>query len=182
MAFLRLLGRSSQKSVVDRLYVATVNQARQSVFYQDVRVPDTLSGRFGMIVLHASLLLHRLSRIRTPQGRKLAQSFFDTMFHDIENNLRELGYSDASLGKRVKAMIAGFYGQSQIYEQCLHDADNRSLFSALQRNIFAFSVNDGNEQTIEAMAAYVRQQAENLARQDDEVLLSGSVIFEIPHL
>lgn len=182
MAFLRLLGRSSQKSVVDRLYATTVDQARHSVFYQDIRVPDTLYGRFGMIVLHASLLLHRLSRIGTPQGRKLAQSLFDTMFHDIENNLRELGYSDASLGKRVKAMIAGFYGQSQIYEQCLHETDNLSLLSALQRNIFASSVNGENVQAIEVMAAYVRQQAENLALQDDEVLLSGSVIFETPHL
>ena len=182
MVFLRLFGRSSHKVAASRLYDATVNQSRRPVFYENIGVPDTINGRFGMIVLHASLILNRLRRIRTHQGRKLTQSFFDTMFHDIENNLRELGYADASLGKRVKGMIAGFYGQSHIYEQCLAVSDDRTLYAALRRNVFELPADTENMQTIEVMVDYVRQQAENLAVQDDAALHSGSIIFETPLL
>ena len=42
------------------MYDAIVAQARQPAFYAALGVPDTVSGRFDMIVLHAFLVLERL--------------------------------------------------------------------------------------------------------------------------
>ena len=36
------------------------------------------------------------------KGKKLDQYIYDYLFHNIENNLRELGYGDVSVNKKMK--------------------------------------------------------------------------------
>ena len=36
------------------------------------------------------------------KGKKFNQSEYDYLFHNIENNLRELGYGDVSVNKKMK--------------------------------------------------------------------------------
>jgi cytochrome b pre-mRNA-processing protein 3 len=45
---------------VNSTYIALVKAARNPFFYTELKVPDTLDGRFEMIVLHCFLLQHRL--------------------------------------------------------------------------------------------------------------------------
>jgi len=45
------------------LYMAIVEQARQPQFYGAIGVPDTLDGRFELIVLHAFIVIGRLREI-----------------------------------------------------------------------------------------------------------------------
>ena len=40
---------------VDDLYGAIVAQSRRAAFYIDYGVPDTIDGRFGLIVLHMGI-------------------------------------------------------------------------------------------------------------------------------
>jgi cytochrome b pre-mRNA-processing protein 3 len=42
------------------LYPLIVKKARHPVFYQSLGVPDTMTGRFDMIVLHVVLVVNRL--------------------------------------------------------------------------------------------------------------------------
>jgi len=42
--------------------------------------------------------------------KKLSQKLFDFMFHDFENNLREMGFGDIAVNKRMKKFISAFYG------------------------------------------------------------------------
>ena len=66
--------RRSQDRIVATLYGAVVAQARLPAFYADFGVPDTVEGRFDMLVLHLVLLLRRLgqeSELRRGQGRDL---------------------------------------------------------------------------------------------------------------
>ena len=65
--------------------------------YQALGVPDTLDGRFDLIALHAFLLIHRLQDAPEP-GPALAQAVFDAMFRDMDQNLREIGVGDLSVG------------------------------------------------------------------------------------
>ena len=77
-------------------------------------MPDTLDGRFDLIALHAFLLIHRLQAYAEP-GPALAQAVFDAMFSDMDHNLREIGVSDLSVGKRMRAMWEAFHGRSKAY-------------------------------------------------------------------
>jgi cytochrome b pre-mRNA-processing protein 3 len=108
----RLVGAQARHAVpADRLYGAAVAQARNPAFYVECRVPDTLDGRFDLIVLHLCLLIRRLRR-EGETGATLAQALFDTTFDDMDRSLREMGVGDLGVGRRVKAMASAFYGRA----------------------------------------------------------------------
>jgi cytochrome b pre-mRNA-processing protein 3 len=170
---LGLLFRGSPEKLAGRrLYGAAVAQARQSAFYAACGVPDTPTGRFDLIVLHAFLLLRRLKA--EPEARPLAQAFCDAVVEDVDRNLREMGIGDLSVGKKVKKLMQGFYGRLQAYETALA-ADDGVLVSALKRNIY------GNgtpaEAQLNAMVAYVRREAGRLPQQSLASLRDGQPDF-----
>src|ERR1700761_176269 len=110
------LGRNRQREeMIDTLYAKAVAQARQPVFYAEREVPDTVDGRFDLLVLHVFLLLHRLGA-EGKATKSLNQGLFDLMFADMDRSLREMGVSDMSVGKRVKDMARAFYGRVDAYE------------------------------------------------------------------
>lgn len=168
----RLFRGSPEKLAGRRLYGAAVAQARQPAFYAACGVPDTPTGRFDLIVLHAFLLLQRLKT--EPEGRPLAQAFCDAVVEDVDRNLREMGIGDLSVGKKVKKLMQGFYGRLRAYEAALA-ADDGSLVSALKRNIY------GNgtpaEAQLDAMAAYVRREAARLPERSLASLRDGEPGF-----
>src|ERR1700733_3941758 len=65
------------------LYDAVVRQARQPDFYAAGGVPDSIDGRFEMIVLHGYLVLRRL-REAGEASQKLAQALVDRLFADLD--------------------------------------------------------------------------------------------------
>lgn len=158
-----------------RLYEAMVAQARRPEFYLHCAVPDTLDGRFDLLVLHAFLLLHRL-RAGGREAARLAQTVFDLMFADMDSNLRELGVSDLAVGHRVKAMARALYGRIAAYEPGLEDAGR--LEDALRRNLYRGA--PVPSAAVSAMARYVRTQAAELAAQPMQQFLSGRVLFGEP--
>ena len=101
-------------------------------------MPDTLDGRFEMLVMHAFLYFRRM-KSEGAGVRKLTQLVFDTMFQDLDQNLRELGVGDMSIGKKVRKMGAAFYGRTEAYDEAMsrNGEDPGSLASAIERNIFA---------------------------------------------
>ena len=52
-----LFRRFARPGTISALYGAIVAQARLPAFYRDYGVPDTVEGRFELIVLHLALLL-----------------------------------------------------------------------------------------------------------------------------
>ena len=66
----------------------------------------------------------------------LFRSLFDAMFSDMDINLRELGVSDMSVGKRVRAMWDAFHGRALAYSQAMEAGDTPALEAALARNIW----------------------------------------------
>ncbi len=172
----RLFRRKDYDPVARRLYDAIVAQARRPEFYRDWGVPDTLDGRFDMIVLHSFLVMHRLKQDHEATAA-LAQNLFDTLFLDMDRALRELGAGDLGVGKRVKAMARGFYGRVAAYEHGL-SAGQEVLGKALERNLFA-TVDPSAEQ-VSVMAVYTVCQVRALDRQDTAELLAGRVTFGAP--
>ena len=147
--------RRAERDVAGRLYGDVVRQARRPEFYMNCGVPDTAQGRFGMIALHAFLVLHRLKRDRE-SGAVLAQGVFDAMFKDMDRNRREMGTGDLGVGRRVKAMAQSFYGCIAAYEAGL-EGDDDVLSGALKRNLYGTIKCDND--WLAAMVAYLRREA-----------------------
>ena len=159
-----------------KIYATVVNQARHPDFYLDFGVPDTPDGRFDMILVHAILVLRRLKRDHEKTA-DLSQEVFDLMFADLDQNLREMGFGDMGVGKRVKAMAEGFYGRVEAYEKGLAD-DETALNEALERNLYR-KTSPSPSQTA-AIAEYIRDQARHLDTVDIDRLATGNLEFGPP--
>jgi cytochrome b pre-mRNA-processing protein 3 len=181
--------RNSQARTIHALYGAIVAQARSVAFYADYRVPDTVEGRFDLIVLHLVLLLNRLARPEAARGlgqaflgqellgqELLGQELFDAFCRDLDANLREMGVGDLAVPKRMQAFAEAFYGRQAAYLAALDAADERVFEKALARNIFAA----GNDAGAVQLARYARAAVTRLDAQDDGALIHGAVVFPSP--
>jgi len=161
MGFSWLGRRRQREEMVDALYAKAVAQARLPIFYAEREVPDTVDGRFDLLVLHVFLLMHRLGA----EGRDtkaVNQDLFDLMFADMDRSLREMGVSDMAVGKRVKEMARAFYGRVDAYEPVLGDL--AKLEEALARNLYRGA--EVKQSSLAAMAHYIQKQVAALAALD----------------
>ncbi|MFC4723873.1 ubiquinol-cytochrome C chaperone family protein [Glycocaulis abyssi] len=118
-----------------QLYDAVLAEARRPHLYAQHGVPDTVDGRFDMLVLHAALVMRRL-REEGEQGRELSQALFGRLFDDMDAALREMGIGDMSVGKKIKVMAEAFYGRAAAYDAALKAGDEAQMCAALLRNLF----------------------------------------------
>src|SRR6266850_7333011 len=165
-----LFHRTPRDSIIASLYGTIVAQARAAAFYQNFGVPDTVNGRFEMIVLHAVLLLHRLDTEPEPI-RRLGQAVFDRFCRDMDANLREMGVGDLALPRKMRGIGEAFYGRQRVYDAALAASDRGPLAAALARNVFGAAAAPGAER----LAAYVREAVRHLAAQDGNALSRGTL-------
>tara|TARA_A100001037_G_C15153121_1_gene641039 strand:+ start:3874 stop:4416 length:543 start_codon:yes stop_codon:yes gene_type:complete len=175
--FASLRRKKAERESARQLYDQVVAAARSPSLYTVGGVPDTVDGRFEMVVLHTYLVVGRLmSGDDSPQ--RVAQFLFDTMITDMDRSLREMGVGDLSVGKKVKAMAEAYYGRSQAYDAAL-EASDAELADAIRRNIFGTLEADGNEQNpvVTAMVRYIRSTMRSLQSQSIDALTQGHIQF-----
>jgi len=175
MILRRFRPRSQDRSIGD-LYGAIVAQARRTVFYRDYAVPDTVQGRFDLIVLHMVLVLDRLGR-HHGAGRGMGQKLFDMFCRDLDDNLREMGVGDLAVPKQMRRFGEAFYQRQAAYLAALATADARALEKAFLRNIF-----HGIEAEAGAarLARYAREASAQVEAQEEGALLRGEAAFPDP--
>lgn len=182
MPFLKFRDRRRRAQIAHDLYLAVINQARLPAFYMEYGVPDTLDGRFDLIVLHAALVMRRLRGIGdgdAAEAKEVAQALFDLMFADMDQNLREIGVTDTSVGKRVKQMVRAFYGRATAYEEALN-AGGAGLGEALRRNLYGTVEGDLPAALPAGMARYLMTQEGRLTAQNSADLMAGRIAFSAP--
>lgn len=169
--FARWFQPSSTIHQAHALYIALVGQARQPFFYEKLQVPDTLDGRFDMIVLHVFLITQRLK----PRHRELANQIIDVMMDDMDRSLREVGVGDMSVGKKVKHMADALNGRMQIYGEAIED--DAALRDALTRNVYRGQ--EVNEANISAISHYVQQAHKTLTTQSDDMIEQADIVWPV---
>src|SRR5262245_37559875 len=130
MNALRLFRRNTIKSPERAAYEAIVAAARHPALYEIYGVPDTVDGRFDMIILHVFLVLERLRG----DGNFL-QELVDEMFRDMDRSLREMGTSDPAVPKKVRRMAEVYAGRIAVFGRTVEN--RHSFVEALRRNVFA---------------------------------------------
>lgn len=162
------------------IYGMIVAQARMPQFYQAFEVPDTVNGRFDMVVLHLWVVLRRL-RAEGPQAQQLAQGLFDHFCSDMDDNLREMGTGDLAVPRRMRAFGEAFYGRATAYDAALADADPDGLAKALGRNILGMLPEDAiSRSSAHDLADYVRVTLAQFAACPSEELVTGAWQFPAP--
>ena len=82
----------------DNLYNTLLNLSRNKFFYLKIGLDDTFETRLYLMFFHFSLIMICFKK----KGKKFNQNSYDKLFHNIENNLRELGFGDVSVNKKMK--------------------------------------------------------------------------------
>jgi cytochrome b pre-mRNA-processing protein 3 len=177
--------RSDQDRNIHSLYGAIVAQARLPAFYIHYGVPDSVEGRFELLVLHLVLVLRRLAdrRAATTGGPSLGpgsangQRLFDVFCRDLDDNLREMGVGDLAVPRRMRQFGEAFYGRQGAYGTALDTADQRALEKALARNML------GDEYAADraaVLARYVGAAMGQLEAEPEQALLAGNAVFPSP--
>lgn len=155
------------------MYDAALVQARQPVFYDRYGVPDTIDGRYDLIVMHVCLLMEGLHE-KGHEGTALFQPLFDAMFRDFEFAAREIGIGDLSIPRHMKRMMQGFHGRAHSYREALSEEENPALLiKAIERNIYG-TVEAVGQDILSDMADYMIQNIVSLKAQE---LTSGQAVF-----
>ena len=165
--------RTPLRGTIEAIYGMIVTQAREPLFYRDLGVPDTVSGRFDMLVLHLWMVLRRLRP--APGGVELSQALFDRFCDDMDANLREMGVGDLTVPKRMQAFGEAFYGRVAAYDLALA-AGEEPLALALSKNI----LNGEQLENAHRLASYAQAATAALAQCDDAALRGGSWRFPAP--
>jgi cytochrome b pre-mRNA-processing protein 3 len=161
------------QGTIEAIYGMIVTQAREPLFYRDLGVPDTVNGRFDLLVLHLWLVLCRLQSAEG--GAALSQALFDRFCEDMDGNLREMGVGDLTVPKRMRAFGEAFYGRIAAYDVA-RATGAEQLAHALNKNI----LNGGQIDNARRLAAYAQAAIATLADLDDAALESGSWRFASP--
>jgi cytochrome b pre-mRNA-processing protein 3 len=172
---LPLFRRNRQPDTISSLYGMIVAQARTPVFYREYGVPDTIAGRFDLLLMHLALVVERL--MREEPAKAFGQALFDRFCTDMDDNLREMGIGDLSVPKHMKRVGEAFYGRAQAYQTALAAGDS-GLVETLIRNVYGGVAPAPG--AAERLAAYMRRVAEVLERHPVPELTAGRIVLPNP--
>jgi len=171
-----LFRRNARQSTISALYGTIVAQARLPCFYREFVVPDTLNGRFDLLVLHLATVLNRFAK--DPLLRDLGQGLFDRFCQDMDDNLREMGVGDLAVPNEMKRMGEAFYGRAEAYWAALTAANEAALTETIVRNIYGGTAPVSGAAA--RLAAYISGAVIELARQDTSAFLAGRIRIPDP--
>ena len=82
----------------NNLYIILLNLSRNKFFYSKLKLEDVFETRLFLMFFHFSILMICFKK----KGKKFNQKTYDVFFHNIENNLRELGFGDVTVKFNTK--------------------------------------------------------------------------------
>jgi cytochrome b pre-mRNA-processing protein 3 len=163
--------KKKYETISSEIYQKIVKFSRNKIFYTKYKVPDTIDGRFDMLVLITILVIFRLSRIKD-EGVELSQNIFDIIFKDLDFSLRELGAGDVSVANNMKKLISSYMGRQKIYTMAFKNNDKRSLALAFKNNIYRN--NEQNQNLLLLLSDNVFKIIKKLDLIEDKKIINGN--------
>jgi cytochrome b pre-mRNA-processing protein 3 len=97
---------SVYKTHYKALYIKLVDLSRNIFFYKKTQLKDNFETRINLIFIHLSLIL---IIFKEKNKNNFPQDIFDNIFLNIEYHIRELGYGDVAVNKKMKTLLQIFY-------------------------------------------------------------------------
>ena len=89
------------------IYNNLVKLTRNKDLYKDFKNQDTFSDRLIFFLLHFAFFL---KVYKENNDKKILQEIYDFTFRQVELSIREIGYGDQSINKKMKDYLNLFYG------------------------------------------------------------------------
>ena len=135
------------------LYNNLINFTRNKDLYKYLNREDTFSDRLTLFLLHFSFFL---KNFKNEGNKKILQEIYDFNFRQLELSIREIGYGDQSINKKMKDYINLFH--SMVSE--IHFWNNLSRTQKIEK--FSIFLSDFNK--IEDLLDYFEQFNDNLSK------------------
>tara|TARA_B100001093_G_C26758613_1_gene984595 strand:- start:121 stop:588 length:468 start_codon:yes stop_codon:yes gene_type:complete len=88
------------------VYNNLVNLTRNKDLYKNFTIQDTFSDRLIFFLIHFAFFLKVFKK---DNDKKIIQDIYDYTFKQLELSIREIGYGDQSINKRMKNYLNLFY-------------------------------------------------------------------------
>ena len=88
------------------VYNTLISYTRNKDLYVSLNRVDNFSDRLTLFLLHFSFFL---KNYKTEENKKILQQIYDFSFRQLELSIREIGYGDQSINKKMKDYINLFH-------------------------------------------------------------------------
>ena len=88
------------------IYNYLINYTRNEKLYSSLNRNDNFSDRLTLFLLHFAFFL---KNFKNEENREILQKIYDFNFRQLELSIREIGYGDQSINKKMKIYINLFH-------------------------------------------------------------------------
>jgi len=135
------------------IYNNLINYTRNKDLYKSLNREDNFSDRLTLLLLHFSFFL---KNFKNEKNKIVLQEIYDFIFRQLELSIREIGYGDQSINKKMKDYINLFHSMvSEIHFW-------NSLSRSEKKEKFSIFLSDFNE--IEQLLDYFEEFNANLSK------------------
>ena len=124
------------------VYNNLINYTRNKDLYKNLDREDNFSDRLTLFLLHFSFFL---KNYKNEENKKILQEIYDYNFRQLELSIREIGYGDQSINKKMKDYINLFH--SMVSE--IHFWDDLSKSDKLNKISIFLSDFHNNDELLE---------------------------------
>ncbi len=159
----------NKDSQVEIIYQNIVKISRSKFFYLDLKLSDDFETRFDLIIFHAFIIFFYYKNLSNKKSN-ISQALFDLMFGDFENNLREMGFGDIAVNKKMKIFISAFYGRIAQYSKgidlYLSKNDKSLLHQTILNNIY--KGDEKPECNVDYFITYMKENINYFSKKDEK--------------
>ena len=136
-----------------KFYNNLVKLTRNKVLYENFNDKDEFSDRLIFLLIHLSFFF---KAFKTKENNNLLQEIYDFVFRQLELSIREIGYGDQSINKKMKVYVNLLH--SMITE--IHFWENLTKTEKLKK--FSLFLSDFNK--IDHLLDYFEEFNEKLSK------------------
>ena len=135
------------------IYNNLINYTRNKELYKSLNREDNFSDRLTLFLLHFSFFL---KNYKNDENKSVLQEIYDFNFRQLELSIREIGYGDQSINKKMKDYINLFH--SMVSELHFWEEMNRT------EKLKKFSIFLSDFGNIDQLLEYFELFNENLSK------------------
>ena len=107
------------------IYNNLIKLTRNKKLYLNLEKNDTFSERLVFLFLHLAMFFKHFKKLETAKN---LQDLFDFIIKQIELSIREIGYGDVTVNKKMKDYINLFYYITEEIEKSDYNDSRNQLF------------------------------------------------------
>ncbi len=156
----------------NKLYNKLIKLSRNKFFYEKIKLSDDFQTRILLIFFHLAIIL---KKAKGDKYQKKSQAVFDNIFLNIEYHIRELGYGDVAVNKKMKTLNKIFYDillNLDKHENMSFDENNKILKK------YFFIKNNVCPENMVKLAKYLGKFQNFCFDLDADIMLNGSIDFK----